>query len=87
MLNVSEAGLACRIDRSDAGRLRIGDAVHAEFLLDGDDTAFSLDAELKAETPTDDSARVILRLEFRWMNDTDARRRLDRLTRPSTGIR
>ena len=86
MLNVSEAGLACMVDRCDADRLRVGGAVHAKFRLDGDDAAFSVDAELKAETPTSDSARIILRLEFRWMDDTNARDRLDCVTRPSRAI-
>lgn len=86
MLNVSAAGLACLVDRCDADRLRVGGAVHAKFRLDGDDTVFSIGTELKAATPTSDSARIILRLEFQWMGNTDARARLDRATRPSMGV-
>lgn len=86
MLNVSQAGLACRVDRCDADRLCVGGAVHAQFRLDGDNNPFSIDAELKAKTPTSDAARMILRLEFRWNENTDARERLNRVTRPSMGI-
>jgi len=84
MLNVSRAGLACLVDHDLADSLYVGETVGTTFHLDGDADPYSVTAELKAKTPTSDSARTILRLEFQWMGDNELCDRLDRITRSTT---
>jgi hypothetical protein len=64
ILNVSEDGLACRVERVDADRRAIGDVLGVKFPLGSDDRPHTLNAVVKSKTPGGTEGTIILGIQF-----------------------
>ena len=64
LLNVSLAGLACRLRAEDAAQLVIGQIVRAGFLIGSGPEPFSLDARVATMTPAGETGPSIAGVEF-----------------------
>ena len=64
VLNVSVDGLGCRVGRERAERFCVGDTVEARFMLDGDEQALSLRAQVRGKAAAGSADQMILRLQF-----------------------
>ncbi len=64
VLNISPAGLACRVSAGDVEALPVGSRVTVEFTLEADAQPFVLSAQLKATTPASKETEVVARFQF-----------------------
>lgn len=65
LCNLSGEGLACRTEERVADLLWIGDRVHMDFALTpGDPERFALEGTLCNKTPTGNSGKIVLGIQF-----------------------
>ncbi len=80
ILNLSSAGLACRVERQRADSLSEGDRVTLNFEVEGKGP-WNVLAEVRAKTDTSDRGHVIVRLQFDGASlSSDLREQLQSLT-------
>jgi hypothetical protein len=64
MLNVSEDGLACRVERASVDRYAIGERLGAQFALGATARPHRLNAVIKSKTPGGTEGTIILGIQF-----------------------
>ncbi len=65
LCNISQDGLACRTEATNADQLCIGEPLYVEFNLGGgEDSHYSMDALLCSKTPAGSQGKIILGIQF-----------------------